>query len=185
MTNAEESPSVSGANYIMKKDSGTGNNNVGIPWGGYQLWIAATSGGANQPAETTVDMSGTWTGKLKGVNGGDTATLYIGILDPDDGTFTSKGSQEFTLTDPPATHDISIATTSFTIPTGKYLAVKISSPATVTIFTTGDPNSATYVTSPQTEPGYPVPELPTIILMSTGLLALFGYVVYSRRNTKK
>ena len=30
----------------------------------------------------------------------------------------------------------------------------------------------------------PVSELPTIILMSTGLLALFGYVVYRRRNNK-
>lgn len=36
--------------------------------------------------------------------------------------------------------------------------------------------------SPTSDPGFPVPELPTIILMSTGLLALFGYVVYRKRQ---
>lgn len=41
------------------------------------------------------------------------------------------------------------------------------------------------VKSPTTDPGFPVPELPTIILTSTGLLALVGYVVYSRRRNNK
>jgi hypothetical protein len=31
----------------------------------------------------------------------------------------------------------------------------------------------------------PVPELPTVVLMSTGLLALMGYVVYSRRRKEQ
>ena len=182
LTDFPESPSVSGAKYRMEKDSGTGEDVAAFS--GSKVWIAATSGGANQPAENTVDMSGIWTGKLKGVDGGDTTTLYIGILNPDTGTFTSKGSQEFALTATPAVYDISIATTGFTIPAGDYLAVKISSPVTVTIYTTGDPNSDTYVTSPQTDPDYPVPELPTIILTSAGLLALLGYVGYRRRDNK-
>ena len=38
--------------------------------------------------------------------------------------------------------------------------------------------------SPPSDPGFPVPELPTIILMSTGLLALAGFVVYSRSRRR-
>lgn len=38
------------------------------------------------------------------------------------------------------------------------------------------------LTSPSTDPGYPVPELPTIILLSTGLLLLAGYAYMTRRN---
>lgn len=38
------------------------------------------------------------------------------------------------------------------------------------------------LTSPSTDPGYPVPELPTIILLSTGLLILAGYAYMTRRN---
>jgi hypothetical protein len=39
-----------------------------------------------------------------------------------------------------------------------------------------------YITSPSSDPGYPVPELPTIILFSTGLIALAGYVLLTKRR---
>lgn len=183
LTDRAESPSVSGAHYIMMRDNGTGTHDVGIPFGGRRVWIAATSGGANQPAiVTAVEMSGIWTGKLKGANAGDPATLYIGILNTTTGIFTTKGHQTFTFAREPKIYDISITTTRFTIPKDDYLAVNISSPSTVTIFTTGDPNSATFITSPHTTDPYPVSELPTIILMCAGLLALAGFVLYRRRN---
>jgi hypothetical protein len=38
------------------------------------------------------------------------------------------------------------------------------------------------LTSPSTDPGYPVPEMSTMVLFSVGLLALVGYVVYRRRG---
>ena len=38
------------------------------------------------------------------------------------------------------------------------------------------------LTSPTSDPGYPVPELPTIILVSAGLLILAGYVYVGRRS---
>ncbi len=83
--------------------------------------------------------------------------------------------------------NFAIGTTSgangFTVPNGKYIAFKIkASGASFTVTTIGN----SYVTWPGATPDYPVPELPTIVLMSTGLLALAGFVVYSRsRNTKK
>lgn len=39
----------------------------------------------------------------------------------------------------------------------------------------------TKLSSPSTDPGYPIPELNTLVLSSIGLLALAGYVVYRRR----
>ena len=38
------------------------------------------------------------------------------------------------------------------------------------------------LTSPSSDPGYPVPELPTIILFSAGLLILAGYAYMTKRN---
>ena len=38
------------------------------------------------------------------------------------------------------------------------------------------------LTSPETDPGYPVPELPTIILVFLGLLLLGGYIWLKRRR---
>ena len=38
------------------------------------------------------------------------------------------------------------------------------------------------LTSPSSDPGYPVPELSTLILFSTGLLILAGYAYMTRRN---
>ena len=40
----------------------------------------------------------------------------------------------------------------------------------------------TKLSSPPTDPGYPIPELNTFVLSSVGLIALAGYVVYRRRN---
>lgn len=40
----------------------------------------------------------------------------------------------------------------------------------------------TKLSSPPTDPGYPIPELSTLVLSSVGLLALACYVVYRRRN---
>lgn len=39
----------------------------------------------------------------------------------------------------------------------------------------------TKLSSPSTDPGYPIPELSTLVLSSVGLLALVGYVVYRKR----
>ena len=43
-------------------------------------------------------------------------------------------------------------------------------------------DSDSWITSPPTDPGYPVPELSTIILFSMGLLLLGGYVWLKRRR---
>ena len=65
---------------------------------------------------------------------------------------------------------------------GEYLAFKVTNLDQVLIIETEE--GASWISSPSADPGYPIPELPTIVLMSTGLLALTGFVVkrYSRRK---
>ena len=74
---------------------------------------------------------------------------------------------------------------SFTIPEGGRFAVEVLwsgevGELEIHFNPSGDPVSKT--TSPSSDPGYPVPELPTVILFSTGLIALTGYILLTKRR---
>jgi hypothetical protein len=75
-----------------------------------------------------------------------------------------------------------MTTKAFTVPTGKWVALKVASSTGITVETAGTGFSSWAYYEPP--PDYPVPELSTLVLFSTGLLALFGYIVYRRRNGK-
>jgi len=71
--------------------------------------------------------------------------------------------------------------------TGDWLAVRlwwIDAPAgeELYIYYEAENERDSYIKSPSSDPGYPVPELPSIILFSTGLIILAGYVVLKRRK---
>ena len=69
---------------------------------------------------------------------------------------------------------------------GDWLAVRLSwdcSTDELQIYYEIEEHSNSYVKSPSSDPGYPVPELPTLILFASGLIILAGYVVLKRRNT--
>jgi len=73
---------------------------------------------------------------------------------------------------------------TFNIANGDRLAIRIKhncSTEEVTTYFYKDTHLSN-LTSPSTDPGYPVPELSTLILFSTGLLALAGYVLLTRRR---
>jgi len=72
---------------------------------------------------------------------------------------------------------------SFTVDDGKHLWFTI-----INMNNTGPPSlqlkvGSTYsvVISPTTDPGYPIPELATIILFGSGLICLGGYLIVKRR----
>ena len=75
---------------------------------------------------------------------------------------------------------------SFTIPEGGRFAIEVlwASGAVGDLEVHCNPTNkhASKATSPFSDPGYPVPELSTLILFSTGLLVLAGYVVLGRRK---
>jgi hypothetical protein len=72
---------------------------------------------------------------------------------------------------------------SMTIPTGSFLAVQITNNDSKkhTIYT-DETEKASCVTSPQTDPGYPLPELAAVVLLGTGLLGLALFVFIRRKK---
>jgi hypothetical protein len=151
------------------------------------LWIA------DEPAECDVTFpAGTWTGQLEWSAGllivGLLVDYSIGVYDPATGQFTADGGTSTQLLVVPldlssgTTTTFSIAADSFTVPEGKYLAFQFSPLVHIdvarSILTQGD----SWIQYPYDQPPYPVSELSTIALFSTGLLALAGFVVYRRKR---
>jgi len=172
-----------GERYMWKNDTlnCSGQVNVGLlP----RTWVA------DKPAQCDVTFpSGTWNGQLKweaGIALSDNVYYRIGIYNSTTNTFTIRGYNytllSLALSTDPVTEPFSITTDEpFTVHEGEYLAFQFKS-ASISIgrdiITDGD----SWIKSPDSDPGYPVPEFSTLLLMSTGLLALAGYVGLRRRR---
>jgi len=89
----------------------------------------------------------------------------------------SKGSSTLSATDVPC----AVSTSSFIINNGERQALKITNndPVMIMIIT-----SNSYLLSPVTDPGYPVPELSTMMLTSSGLVIGVGMLAYSNKKKK-
>ena len=178
---------ATGADYEMQKGSGHGDNYVAITDESL-IW---SSNEAASIAEGVSFGTGTWHGVIdytgeasEGfLDNGETMKLEIGSLSPG-GVFTP--AMEMTDTDYHAATIISVAPGSeFIVPNGHYIALKLTVTGYVRVdVSVSNGGSSSYIKSPSVDPGYPVPELSTLVLLSFGLLALFGYVVYRRRNGK-
>ena len=69
--------------------------------------------------------------------------------------------------------------------TGDWLAIKLSWDCTtdsLLIYYKAEDGKDSYIQSPASDPGYPVPELSTLILFSVGLIVLAGYVLLTKRR---
>ncbi len=135
---------------------------------------------ANESAIYDVPFSGNWNVSLRASSSSDCqVTAYIGVVN---GTsFTPYGNRSLIVSGV-TQKNFSINATDFTVPEGEYLALRVVrtfGSATVRVAADGI-NSG--IVSPPTDPGYPVPELSTIVLMSVGLLALVGYVAWRRKR---
>jgi hypothetical protein len=162
-----------GVEYVMYKDFGNGNSDVTL--GKNTYWIA------DQPAQTTLDMSGTWTVCLV-CNVGGTVDVSIGAVN------TTKGSKY----DPAATatnvilnsgaNTITLLPTSFVIYPGEYLAIEIKPKkgTTPVIDVTGVTNSPSYVQYSSSIPSYPIPEFTTIALLVAGFVTVAGLMRWKR-----
>ena len=152
-----------------------------------RIWVA------NDAASATVDMSGNWIVRIKYSSGVPAPDIYIGSFDPSTSDFNPDTTTGFTsrgsyLAIPQST-EFTVTTSNHVIPAGHYLAIKIvnnNGESGTCIYTTesfsypGVPRC--YVKSPSSDPGYPVPELSTMVLMSSGLVAGIGMLAYSSRK---
>jgi hypothetical protein len=77
------------------------------------------------------------------------------------------------------------AATTQDFSTGDWLAVRLSwdcETDALRIHYEAEAGSDSYIESPLSDPGYPIPELSTVILFGMGLLVIAGYVALGRRR---
>ncbi|MFV9676361.1 MAG: right-handed parallel beta-helix repeat-containing protein [Methanosarcinales archaeon] len=77
------------------------------------------------------------------------------------------------------------ATTTQDFSTGDWLAVRLRwdcETDVLRIHYKAAAGSDSYIESPLSDPGYPIPELPTVILLGVGLLVITGYVAWRKRR---
>jgi len=173
-----------GADCLMQKGSGSSGASL--------LLKPATSGiwGADEPVSVNqIDMAGQWDVHLyiyvystKDVS----VKVELGKLNSG-GTFSLADGEEKVIGG--FTHyrwwnSTTIHPDSFAINCGESLAVQVTNNGGYDLYvvTSGVPNSRSYIASPASDPGYPVPELPTIVLTSMGVLLLAGFALYRRRR---
>lgn len=182
----ETDPGVTGAQYTMYKDSGVGTEFVGVSAGHFKVWVADESVSANQ-----IDMGGQWDVAIR-FWVGDTSDvkLKVEIGDLSGETFTPADLDEQVISGGSYRwwNSTAIWPASLEISNGEYLAIKVTNTGSTKAWI--DPrayptNSPSRIISPSSDPGYPVPELSTIVLTSLGMLLLGGFVVYSRRRNNK
>jgi hypothetical protein len=159
--------------------------------GGKALWFYATTG-----AQTDLSFGEyNWTAKIFTSNPGDkvgnTTTVDVCKITPG-GAVTVIASGSVTLISGETVYNITCVdniSTTQNFNTGDWLGVRVSwgGPTSETIWVYYNPtdDKSSYVKSPTADPGYPIPELSTLILFSSGLLALAGYALKTRKSNRK
>ncbi len=140
-------------------------SDVTFPSGSWQLDFVSQSGWAN---ECTVNLGSTDDSGFDvfATYPGNEGSLPIGVVDYD--MVLISEVEVIDLTD-----------LDSTVPFGDYLAIQICNDDGVSHdFVLGK------LISPISDPGFPTPELPTILLISLGLLGLGGYFIIKRRRTR-
>jgi len=182
-------PAIDGTSHAcdedMDKNTGGSGSTVTINstatawWYDFAAQVNSTFGEGKWGAEIFYNSTGA-------------GTVYVDIyLVQDDGTIIKNiaSGSDSTVDSTPVTYELfecpDNTTTNQTFNVSERLATRVSySGAGDFIIHYDGTDEHTHINSPPTDPGWPVPELSTILLMSIGLLALMGYVVYRRRNNK-
>jgi len=171
--------SIGGSKVMYKGDDTKTAGTVTVADDQFQIWRA------NEEAVNVGFPANTWTGVITlddASTSNETFAVEVGRYV--DTTFTSYGSQTFSEYGDDKTHSFSISAGGFTVPETKYLALRITNPAGSDNLVVKTGLNYSYLTSGASDPGYPVPELPTIILLGAGLACLGGYIIFMRRKRR-
>ena len=192
-TNTEASaPIYTDANYnkIMTKGVEGGDDTITLA-PGERVWFYA-----DELAECDVGFpAGKWSVSywVKALNESEAGkgTIYTRLCYVDSGgSYDRVQSRTAAITNPENIEEINeeFVPDAFTVPEGGRLAIEVywgSSPlGNLEIHCNPSGEHASKATSPSSDPGYPVPELSTLILFSLGLLVLAGYVGLRRKRNK-
>jgi hypothetical protein len=170
---------------LMEKVRGIQTGEIPVPAGETAYWLA------DQVAQADVTYpSGSWVIGLKtdGYWGGttsDKAILVVGEWDTAKHkfiAFSTSNQPNILWDDGKNVYSLELQTGSETVHTGNYLALQITNQDMVehTIVTDG----SSFLESPSSDPGYPLPELATLGLLGLGLVGLVGYIGIVRLKSR-
>jgi hypothetical protein len=179
----------------MEKNYGAGDDgqsgNVPIPAGTSRVFIADEMAGADVTYPEGVWVLFLSTDQDWGT-GGDACDIEIGYYTPGAGfisltpapTLKSSGQSFGAIPDAWAVlGERLVQADSITIPDDTYLALQVTNNSAETrVINTGEGKFNSYLRSPETDPGYPLPETAAAVLMFAGLLGLGGYILIKRRK---
>jgi len=175
---------AAGPDYRMyHENTSKTSTTVTVGNGSMEYWIA------DEPAQGDVTFpgDGNWHVAVymdSPPSTGNQFTGTLGTYDPDGPTYTPEhGPWNFTGADGSKDYwTVSFNAGSFTIPSGDYLAFWIvnTNDATGEALLPKVGSSNSVVISATSDPAYPVPELPPVVLMATALAALGGYYLARR-----
>jgi Tol biopolymer transport system component len=172
-TGTDDRPDLPAGYFEMEKATGPDNDGqtgiVAVNSGSDIIWIS------DQQAESDVEFYGTWTVNLVTDSWKDDCSVQIGDWDGVS-VFTDFNFPVIDTPDGDGVINFTIDA-SGTVLKGHYLALRVSNSGTGNVVTTGN----SYLISPDGEPGFPLPEFPSYILLSIGLVGIGGFLL-ARRN---
>jgi len=158
------SGNTSGTVYVMYKSTPSAKQaNVALSSGDYAIWIA------NQQASTNVTFPpSTWIVNL--VTSGSAGVVNVSIGTWDGLDFKSYG---YVILNVKKVTNSTVNVRAFTVPKGQWLALKIENVGNKTIKVKAwSGKSYSYLEYTQSNPPYPVPELPVTLLVLIGLILI-------------
>ena len=164
------------AGNVMEKTIGAQSGNVTISAGEEHIWLAENSALCNVSF-----TGGLWIIELKtDLDWTDNCGVNVGGWDTTTGWYEISTTTSATVVWKEHILKVELQKAPATIYEGDYLALKIRNEdgSMHDVYTDGHSS----LRSPDTDPGYPVPELPTLVLTTAGLLALAGYQRIRRKN---
>jgi hypothetical protein len=182
----DETSGIDAGSLQMLRGVDTTTGSVLIPAGGSQTWIADESalGDVTFPDDgtwiTTLTTDSNWapTGQAPKIT--VEISSYNVAADQYSNFSTSTGAK-FYIKAGKLIVEAEGMTGSETVPTGDYLAVTVynnDSVGHLVDFTDG----SSYLISPDTDPGYPLPEIAAGILMGGGIIGLVGFSLVRRKK---
>jgi YVTN family beta-propeller protein len=163
---------------VMEK-TGTQSSSVDIEADSDTTWLS------DQPAAADVTFtSGTWTIKLAtDTDWSDSCSAQIGDFNPEGiGLFTAFNTTPVTGSYSDGIITITITTGGFVIQ-NDYLALKIFNNDSESLHTIATDGGSS-LSSPTSDPGYPLPEMAAGLMLGLGLTGLVAYTIIKRKRDR-
>jgi hypothetical protein len=177
------------SSLVMRKETGEiasalSGAPVIIPGGSSLIWYsdeaAAPLDGVTFPAS---DPDNTWSVELKTTNWKNSCAVEVGVGDTFGNfiPFSDQSISSRSYSSSGGILEIEVTLGAQTVPQGSYLAIRVTNSGgdAKTIVTAG---GVSWFTSPDSDPGYPLPELAAGILLVSGLAGLAAFIIIKRKK---